>query len=292
LRSLPIDPPDIAGIARDVFCRQIAVVKVRGRGDRRPAPDGDRGGDGGRLVGVNPVLEQIRRDPAAILQVVIARDARGGASRVAEAARLAGIAVAHEDARRLHEIGGGLSHQGVVARLVRSEIAAGEDLFDLLARKPQCVLVADQVTDPRNFGALLRSAEASGVGGVIVPQDRSSSVNEVVAKAAAGATAFLPVATVVNLARALRDLKDAGYWIVGLDGDAEQSLFDYEFPEFSVVVVGAEGRGLRALTRSTCDHLVALPMLGRIASLNVSVAAGIALFERVRQRRVKRVSTD
>ncbi len=272
----------------------VSGTERMGRGRNEGPPRGGRElrDAGGRLVGVNPVLEQIRRDPSAVMRVLVAQDARGGATRVAEEARRAGIPVDLGDSHRLDSMCRGTPHQGVIATLARSEIAPGEDLYDLIARKPGCVLVVDQVTDPRNFGALLRSAEGAGAGGVVVPQDRSASVNEVVAKAAAGATAFLPVTTVVNLARALRELKDGGYWVVGLDGEASTSLFEYEFPSHSAIVVGAEGKGLRDLTKATCDSLVALPMLGRVGSLNVSVAAGIALYERVRQLGVKRVSTD
>lgn len=269
-------------------------MKQRRRDERR-AGTARETDDGARLAGVNPVLEQIRRDARAIRRIVVASDVHGGAKRVVEAARSAGVEVVRADARRLDATAGEVAHQGVVALLARSEIAPPEDFVDLLARRPECILAIDQVTDPRNLGALLRSAEAAGVGGVVIPQDRSATVNEVVAKASAGATSFLAVSTVVNLARALRELKDAGYWIVGLDGKAERALYDYEFPDRCVVVVGAEGSGLRALTRATCDHLVSLPMLGKVASLNVSVAAGIALYERVRQRglsRVSRVSLD
>jgi len=139
---------------------------------------------------------------------------------------------------------------------------------------------------------LIRSAEGAGAGGMIVPQDRSAAVGAVVAKAAAGATSSLPVACVVNLARALGELQGAGYWVVGLDGAASQSLFDFSFPNLCALVVGAEGRGLRPLTRSKCDHLLSIPMLGNVGSLNVSVAAAVALYERVRQRRERGVSSD
>jgi 23S rRNA (guanosine2251-2'-O)-methyltransferase len=166
------------------------------------------------------------------------------------------------------------------------------DWYELLARRPGCLLVGDQITDPRNLGALIRSAEAAGVGGMIVPRDRSAAVSAVVAKAAAGATSSLPVASVVNLARALGELKDTGYWVVGLDGGASRSLFSFSFPSLCAIVVGAEGRGLRPLVRSKCDHLLSIPMLGRVGSLNVSVAAAVALYERVRQRQDKGVSSD
>jgi len=241
------------------------------------------------LAGVNPALEQLRRDPRAIRKLLVARGARGGALGVAAEARRAGLEVVPEDPRRLDEIAAGVAHQGVVALLRAYEYA---DWHRLVAQKPACLVLADQITDPRNLGALVRSAEAGGAGGVVIPQDRSASVTAVVAKAAAGATAFVPVARVVNLARALGDLKDAGYWLVGLDASAEQSLFDFSFPELCGLVVGAEGKGLRPLTRATCDHLVSIPMVGRVGSLNVSVAAAVALYERLRQTRGKRVSTD
>jgi 23S rRNA (guanosine2251-2'-O)-methyltransferase len=166
------------------------------------------------------------------------------------------------------------------------------DWYDLVTRRPACLLLADQVTDPRNFGALVRSADATGVGGVVIPQDRSVSVTAVVAKAAAGATAFVPIARVVNLARALEELQRTGYWIVGLDGAAPRSLFDFSFPDRCALVVGAEGRGLRPLTRTKCDHLISIPMVGGVGSLNVSVAAAVALYERIRQAGAARVSTD
>ncbi len=244
----------------------------------------------GLLVGVNPIREQLRRDASAIRRIVVARGGRAGAAEVTAEAKRAGVEVVEEEPRRLRELGGGIAHQGIVA-FVRAY--RYQDWYELLARRPECVLVGDQISDPRNLGALIRSAEAAGVGGMIVPQDRSAPMNAVVAKAAAGATSSLPVARVANLARALGELKDAGYWVVGLDGAAPRGLFEFSFPEPCALVVGAEGKGLRPLTRSKCDHLVSIPMLGRVSSLNVSVAAALALYERVRQRQAgKGVSSD
>jgi 23S rRNA (guanosine2251-2'-O)-methyltransferase len=243
----------------------------------------------GLLVGVNPVREQLRRDASAIRRIMVAPGARSGAAEVAGEAKRAGIEVVHEEARRLRELAGGAAHQGVVAFV---QAYRYYDWYQLLARGPECLLVADQISDPRNLGALVRSAEAAGVGGLIVPQDRSASVNAVVAKAAAGATSSLPIARVVNLARAFGELKDTGYWIVGLDAGAPRSLFDFAFPDLCALVVGAEGKGLRPLIRSKCDHVVSIPMLGRVGSLNVSVAAAAALYERVRQRQARKASTD
>jgi 23S rRNA (guanosine2251-2'-O)-methyltransferase len=243
----------------------------------------------GLLVGVNPILEQLRRDASAIRRIVVAQRVRAGAAEVAGEARRAGIEVVHEEPRRLRELAGGVAHQGVVAFVHAYHY---DDWYELLARRPGCLLVGDQISDPRNLGALIRSAEAAGVAGLVVPQDRSAPMNAVVAKAAAGATSSLPVACVVNLARALGELKDAGYWVVGLDGAGPRSLFDFTFPDPCALVVGAEGKGLRPLTRSKCDHLVSIPMLGRVGSLNVSVAAAVALYERVRQRQARKVSSD
>jgi 23S rRNA (guanosine2251-2'-O)-methyltransferase len=241
------------------------------------------------LIGVNPVREQLRRDAAAIRRLMVAHGVGAAAAEIAGEAERAGIEVVREAPHRLRELAGSVPHQGVVA-LVRP--FRYHDWYELLARRPECLLVGDQITDPRNLGALIRSAEAAGVGGMIVPRDRSATVSAVVAKAASGATSSLPVACVVNLARALGELKDAGYWVVGLDGKASHSLFDFSFPSLSAIVVGAEGRGLRPLVRSRCDHLLSIPMLGQVGSLNVSVAAAVALYERVRQRQERGVSTD
>jgi len=199
------------------------------------------------LVGVNPISEQLRRDPRAVRKLFVARGVGGKAVEIAAQAKDAGLEVAQESTRRLDELAGGIPHQGLVAVLRGYEYA---DWVDLLERKPACVLIADQINDPRNLGALLRSAEATGVGAVIIPKDRSVSVTAAVAKAAAGATTLVPVARVVNLARALEELKRAGYWVVGLDGDAPRTIFEFSFPDLCALVVGAEGKGLRPLTRA------------------------------------------
>lgn len=249
-----------------------------GGGDR---PGSAPAGAPGRLlVGVNPVLEQLRRDAGALRKVLVVHGAREGAARVAAAARRAGVEVESVDPRRLRHLARGLVHQGVAAW---QEEAAPVDWDGLLERRPPALLVADQVTDPRNLGALLRSAEATGVGGVVIPRSRSAGISPAVGRASAGAAALVPLARVANLARALEELKRAGYWVVGLEGGAPRSVFDFSFPERCAIVVGGEGKGLRPLTRAHCDHLVSIPMLGSIGSLNVSVAAAVALYERVRQ---------
>lgn len=178
-------------------------------------------------------------------------------------------------------------HQGILA-LVRgeapklSENELGEYLANLSV--PPFVLVLDGVTDPHNLGACLRSADAAGVHVVIVPKDRSASLTPVVRKVACGAAEAVPLVQVTNLARTLRELKDAGIWIVGTAGEATETLYEADLCGPLALVMGAEGSGMRRLTKEHCDHLIKIPMIGTVESLNVSVATGVCLFEALRQR--------
>ncbi len=162
--------------------------------------------------------------------------------------------------------------------------ATEADLADRVVAGGTLFLALDGVTDPHNLGACLRSADAAGASAVIVPRDRSASLTPAAAKAASGAAETVPLITVANLARTLRTLREQGMWVVGLAGDTDTVLYQVDLTLPTVLVMGAEGEGLRRLTRETCDHLAAIPMAGSVSSLNVSVAAGIALFEVVRQR--------
>lgn len=177
-------------------------------------------------------------------------------------------------------------HQGVMAQVVgTTESPTAKDVLSLIhQRENPLLLVLDGVTDPHNFGACLRSADAAGVDAVLVPKDNAASVTEVVRKVACGAAETVPIFTVVNLARTLKSLQQAGVWLVGAAGEAEQSLYQVDLAGPLAIVMGAEGRGLRRLTREHCDYLVKLPMLGQVSSLNVSVATGICLYEALRQR--------
>lgn len=176
-------------------------------------------------------------------------------------------------------------HQGVIAECTEFPHYHESDLEPLLKDCPQAlVLVLDGITDPHNLGACLRSADAAGVNAVILPKDKSASVNPTVRKVASGAAESIPIITVTNLARSLRQLKDAGIWLYGLAGEATESLYETNLTGNIAIVMGAEGSGLRRLTREHCDHLIKIPMYGSVSSLNVSVATGITLFEVVRQR--------
>ena len=177
-------------------------------------------------------------------------------------------------------------HQGVVAEVVPSQLWSEEMLGHMLDRLEgtPLLLVLDGVTDPHNLGACLRSADAVGAHAVIVPRDRSASLNPTVRKVACGAAETVPLVAVTNLSRTLKQLKQRGLWVVGTAGEADQLIYDVDFTVPSIIIMGAEGAGMRRLTREHCDYLAKLPMAGSVSSLNVSVATGICLFEAVRQR--------
>ncbi|ART82985.1 23S rRNA (guanosine(2251)-2'-O)-methyltransferase RlmB [Oceanisphaera profunda] len=179
----------------------------------------------------------------------------------------------------------GGQHQGVVAKVQAAPILNETDLEQLLAgQDTPFLLVLDGVTDPHNLGACLRTADAAGVHGVIVPKDNSASLTPVVRKVACGAAEVVPLFQVTNLARTLRMLQDKGIWIVGTAGEADHSVYQSTFKGALALVMGAEEKGMRRLTREHCDELVSIPMAGSVSSLNVSVATGVCLFEMVRQR--------
>ncbi len=198
----------------------------------------------------------------------------------------AGIAWQEVGRRELDRLASGENHQGVVARVELRPAGSERDLEQLLVdlTLPPFLLVLDGVTDPHNLGACLRSADAAGVQAVIAPRDRACGLTAVARKVASGAAESVPFIQVTNLARTLRFLKENGVWVVGTAGEGEQSLYDTQLTGPLALVLGAEGSGLRRLTREVCDLLVRIPMAGSVSSLNVSVAAGVVLFEALRQR--------
>jgi 23S rRNA (guanosine2251-2'-O)-methyltransferase len=199
-------------------------------------------------------------------------------------AEAAGVKIVLADDHRLDGLAGGNAHQGVVALCAAS--AQAIQLEDVLAHVDAntLLLLLDGVTDPRNLGACIRTAAAAGASAVIVPRDRSASLTDVASKAAAGAAETLPLVAVTNLARAMDEIKEAGIWIAGAAGEAESTIFALDLRGPLAWALGAEGTGLRRLTRERCDWLAHIPMHSEVESLNVSVAAGICLFETVRQR--------
>ncbi len=186
----------------------------------------------------------------------------------------------------LNKKSGGEQHQGVVIEAQeKQQHQSLEELLDNL-QEPPLLLVLDGVTDPHNLGACLRTADAAGVHAVIFPKDKSASINATVRKVACGAADVMPVYPVTNLARCLEQLQQRGIWIIGTAGEAEKNLYELELKGPMALVMGAEGKGMRRLTRDHCDYLAKLPMAGSVSSLNVSVAAGVCLFEMVRQRQL------
>lgn len=241
-------------------------------------------------VGVHAVLAVLRRNPAHIDGVWL-KSGRDDArlAEIEREARAAMVPVYRVEREVLEQMAGDARHQGVVARLKAQPPRPERDFDDFieaLSPKP-LLLVLDGVQDPHNLGACLRSAEAAGVDAVLVPRDNTAPLSAVARKTASGAAESVPLLRVPNLARALRSLQARNVWIVGATHDAEQSLYAADLSGPMAIVLGGEGKGLRRLTREHCDLLVHIPMAGSVASLNVSVAAGICLFEAVRQRLVR-----
>ncbi len=242
------------------------------------------------VYGLHAVRAVLTLRPQDVTQLSIASgrdDAR--VRELRELASVHGLKVAGATNATLDQETGGAVHQGVVAA-VRASVPLDENkLLDLLtaARVPPLVLALDGVSDPHNLGACLRTADAAGATAVVAPRDRAARLTPAVRKVAAGAAETVPFAQVTNLARSLRDMKEAGLWIAGTAGDADQELFEADLAGPLAIVMGSEGRGLRRLTRECCDFAVRVPMQGAVASLNVSVAAGIVLYEALRQRRAK-----
>ena len=237
------------------------------------------------IYGINPVLEALRAGRVKELRV----GDRGG-ERMHQLLALAaerGIRVRRVPADALDRDSRHGVHQGVVADVEDSKDYSVDELVRG-ADGPPLIVVLDGIEDPHNLGAILRTADAAGADGVVVQRRRSAALDGAAAKASAGAVAHMRIAEVVNIARAIEELKEAGVWTVGLAGDATTPYDSIDFTSPSAIVLGGEGTGLRRLVRERCDYLAAIPMQGRVGSLNVSVAAGIALFEAVRQRRVRR----
>ncbi len=239
-----------------------------------------------QIFGLHAVTTALQRRPASVSEILVMEGRRD--KRLAAVLALAqrhGILVRECSRKALDEMVDG-RHQGVVAQAEAPAQAHEKDLPGLVAEAGgrALLLVLDGVTDPHNLGACLRSADAAGVTAVIAPKDNSASLNATVRKVACGAAEAVPFVQVTNLARCLRQLQEAGVWTVGLAGEATQSLYACDLRGPVALIMGAEGAGMRRLTREQCDYLAHLPMAGEVSSLNVSVATGVCLFEAVRQR--------
>ncbi|HET7670130.1 MAG TPA: 23S rRNA (guanosine(2251)-2'-O)-methyltransferase RlmB [Burkholderiales bacterium] len=236
------------------------------------------------VFGFHAVLARLRADPASVIEIFLDETRNDARARdLAALAERSGVRLMRVPTKRLDGFYGGGRHQGVVARVTVKSL--GQDLDDVLegVEKP-LLLVLDGVTDPHNLGACLRVANAAGAHAVIAPKDRSAGITPAVSKVASGAAEATPYLMVTNLARTLAELKERNIWIVGADERAADTLYEADLPDGIAWVLGAEGEGMRRLTRESCDLLVRIPMGGEVESLNVSVSAGICLFDSVRRR--------
>lgn len=241
------------------------------------------------IFGLHAVYALLQHQPHRVLSLFIQKDKSDQKiNSLIDSAKQKNIAIDKVARPVLDRMTNDANHQGVVAACKKLEIYSEEDLLQLIKKLtvPPLLLVLDGVQDPHNLGACFRSADASGVHAVIAPKDRAVGITPIVSKVASGATETVPFVQVTNLVRALQHLKDCGIWIYGASGDADVSLFQTDLKGPAAIVLGAEGVGLRRLTRENCDVLMHIPMQGSVSSLNVSVAAGVCLFEVVRQRSV------
>ncbi len=236
------------------------------------------------ICGINPVLEALNAGTRHFDRLLVVKGLRN--QRVSEAMARAsqmGVPLRFEARETLDRMAGGLPHQGVIAVVSPKPVMPLEDLLEE-ARDPALVVILDGVEDPRNLGAILRSAEAAGADGVLLPDRNNAGLSDAVARSSAGALEYVKVARIGNVAQAIEALKGRGFWIVGLDAEGRERWDAVDYKRPIALVMGGEGKGIRRLVKERCDHIVSLPLFGHVSSLNVSVAAGVALYEIVRQR--------
>lgn len=240
----------------------------------------------GQIEGRIPVLEALRAG-REINKLLVAKGAKEGSIReVLGVAREAGVIIQEVDKTRLDQLAEGRNHQGVIAMVAAHTYAEVEDIFARAAAAGQdpLILVLDGIEDPQNLGSLIRTADSVGAHGIIIPERRAAGLTETVAKVAAGALEYVPVARVVNIARTLEELKERGVWVVGTHQDAKELYHQARLTGPLAVVIGSEGKGIGRLVSEKCDFMVRLPMLGHVTSLNAAVAGAILVYEIRRQR--------
>ena len=240
----------------------------------------------GIIEGRNAVIEALRSE-TAIDKIYLAKgETDKTLGHIASKARAAGIVVVEADRRKLDNMSRTHAHQGVIALAAVREYATVEDILAVAAERNEAPLlvICDEISDPHNLGAIIRTAECAGAHGVIIPKRRSAGLTAIVAKTSAGAVSYLPVARVANLSATIKELKKQGVWVIGTAADASTNLYDADLKSAAAIVIGSEGDGMSRLVAENCDFLVSIPMKGRISSLNASAAASVLLYEAVRQR--------
>lgn len=238
------------------------------------------------ICGRNPVLEAVRSG-REIDRLLVAHGVSGGSvTAIIAKCRARGILIKEISPQKLDYYCGGANHQGVAVMFASQEYSTTEDILNTAYERNEkpFIIICDEIEDPHNLGAIIRTAEASGVHGIIIPKRRSASLNATVAKSASGALEYMKVARVTNISNTIDELKEKGVWVFGADMDGEDyAAIDFDLP--CALVIGNEGKGIGALTAKKCDRIVSLPMCGKINSLNASVAAGVLMYEVVRKRR-------
>lgn len=242
------------------------------------------------LVGRNAVTEALKSGRGINKLWIASGDREGSVSEIAALAKERGIVVQYVERAKIESLAGGHRHQGVLAYVAPVPYAELDDILKAAEEKGEApfLVLLDELEDPHNLGALLRTADATGVHGILIPKRRSVSLNATVAKTSAGAVEYVPVARIGNIAQTLKKLKEKGFWVAGADMDGEKAYDEADLTGPLVLVVGSEGRGMSRLTKEACDFIVSMPMVGRINSLNASVAGSILMYESMRQRLQKK----
>ncbi len=236
------------------------------------------------IGGINPILEALRARGEAFQRLYVAKGRSGPElEEIYRLARACGVRVQRVEREQLDRLYGRRGHQGVAAEVGPQKYYTLEDVLERAQGPRALVVVLDGVQDPMNLGSLLRTADAAGAAGLVVPRERAAPLTPTAVKASAGAAEYVPVARVVNVARTLEEMKDAGFWIIGTEAGAGRTIYEADLNLRLGLVLGGEGQGLRRLVREKCDLLVSIPQRGRINSLNVAVAGAVAMFEFVRQ---------
>ena len=242
------------------------------------------------LVGRNAVTEALKSGRGINKLWIASGDREGSVAEIAALAKERGIVVQYVERAKIEALAGGHRHQGVLAYVAPVPYAELEDILKAAEAKGEApfLVLLDELEDPHNLGALLRTADATGVHGILIPKRRSVGLTAVVGKASAGALEYLPVARIGNIAQTLKKLKEKGFWVAGADMDGEKAYYEADLTGPLVLVVGSEGKGMSRLTKEACDFIVRMPMVGRINSLNASVAGSILMYESMRQRLQKK----
>ena len=242
------------------------------------------------LVGRNAVTEALKSGRGINKLWIASGDREGSVAEIAALAKERGIVVQYVERAKIEALAGGHRHQGVLAYVAPVPYAELEDILKAAEAKGEApfLVLLDELEDPHNLGALLRTADATGVHGILIPKRRSVSLNATVAKTSAGAVEYVPVARIGNIAQTLKKLKEKGFWVAGADMDGEKAYYEADLTGPLVLVVGSEGKGMSRLTKEACDFIVRMPMGGRINSLNASVAGSILMYESMRQRLQKK----